>query len=130
MRQTRRTAGAANAMRRRLIDYDPWTKTQTWHEYDPLTDTTTIGEIQDCQQVIETNKATQNIGTPGGRLNAYEQAGIKNSWAHAATIPNSVINKWRIEEGIDVFNKNHIDAVTKKLNDPEWRFLRTGNMRV
>lgn len=101
-----------------------------WHDYDSVTGETIIAEFQDCTQIIETNKATQNIGTPGGRLNDYERAGIKNEWAHVASIPAVIIEKWRREDGINVFDKNHIKAVKAKLNSSEWRYLRTGSMRV
>ena len=117
-------------MARRLLDYDPSTKIRTYHEYDDATDTTYISELQDCTQLIETNKATQNIGTPGGKFNEYERAGLKNSWVHVGSVPTLILEKWRREEGIDVFNKNHWPAVVRKLNDPEWRYLRTGSMRV
>lgn len=41
-----------------------------------------------------------------------------------AYIPDPVILMWR-QEGIDVFDPEHSDAVNKKLNSSEWRHLRT-----
>ena len=100
-----------------LLDIDYETMTETWHVYDPVTDETTIAELQDPTPYLEINKAYQNI-------EGYSQQGIKDSWWHVASIPNGVISKWLTEDGIDVMNKDHWPKVRAKLNDPEWRYLR------
>lgn len=118
-------------MTKRLIDYDPLTKTSIYHSYDDLTKETVIEEIQDVSHYLEVNRNTQNhdVGGGGG-LNEYSRKGIKKSWWHVASVPNSVILKWKKEKGVDVFNKDHTQAIKKLLNDPEWRYLRTGTGRV
>ena len=55
---------------------------------------------------------------------------MKESWWHAATIPAIVIEKWLIEEGIDVFNPDHINKVKAKLNSSEYAYLRTSTGRI
>lgn len=105
-----------------LLDIDPLTGVETWHHYDPVTDATTIESRQDVEPFLEANKVLSNTD--------YSQQGIKESWWHVASLPMVVIEKWKVEDGIDVFNKNHWNAVKRKLNDPENRFLRTGSGRV
>lgn len=110
---------------KRLLDYDAQTLTSTFHDYDPLTDTTYIEEVQDVQPILERNKAIQNTGGKG-KLSDYSRQGIKNSWWHTATIPNGVQMKWRQEHGVDIYNKNHWPKVRQLLNSPDYRYLRTG----
>jgi hypothetical protein len=89
---------------KRLIDYDPLSRTGVYHSYDDQTKETVIEEIQDVSHFLEVNRNTQNhdVGGGGG-LNEYSRKGIKNGWWHVAK---------------------------KLLNDPEWRYLRTGTGRV
>jgi len=118
-------------MTKRLIDYDPVSLTATYHEYDDLTKTTYIEEVQDYKPFIEWNKKIQNSGVGGAkRLNEYERRGIKNEWMHVARIPNIVATKWLREDGINIYNKNDWKRVKQKLNDPEYAYLRTGSARV
>lgn len=102
---------------KRLVDVDPLTGIQTWHEYDHDTEKTIIERVQDVQPFIDRNKALANEGD-------YKKKGIQNSWMHAATIPNVIIEQW-LKEGIDVFNKDHWPKVRRKLNDPDWKHLKT-----
>ena len=126
-----RVVRRAASVTKRLIEHDPLTKTSIYHSYDDLTKETVIEEIQDVSHFLEVNKNTQNhdVGGGGG-LNEYSRKGIKKSWWHVASIPNSVIMKWKRDFGVDVFNKDHTKAIKKLLNDPEWRYLRTGTGRV
>lgn len=118
-------------MPKRLLDYDPLTKTETWHDYDESTDITTIAEIQDVEPALESNKAVRNYDVGGAMgLNEYSKQGIKNDWWHVASIPNSLIIKWKKEKGIDVFNKHQWNEVKKLLNDSGYAYLRTGTGRV
>ncbi len=90
----------------------------TTFDYIPETDTTVIGREQDCSLILEANKALQND-------ESITQQGIKNSWWHYGQIPNIVIEKWKNEHGVDVFNKDHQKAVFRLLNQPEYRYLKT-----
>ena len=109
-------------MTRRLLDFDPMTGMVTYHDYDALSDETTVSYEQDCQPFIEANKVLQNL--PEGYVsNARE-------FRRAASIPNAIIMKWRTEEGIDVLDPADWSAVRRKLNDPDWRHLRTGPGRL
>ena len=114
-------------MAKRLIDFDPFTGVKIWHDYDPVTDETTIATEQECAPILEANKAIQGVDD-------YSKKGIQNEWWHVASIPLGLIEKWKKEEGIDVFNSNHDPAmwrrVKRKLMDPEYRYLRTGVGRL
>jgi hypothetical protein len=103
---------------KRVLDYDPYTGVTTFFDYDHATDTTVVGHEQDVSLLLDVNKAMQND-------TEYSRKGIKNEWWHYASIPAIIIQKWRDEFGIDVFNKDHVKAVYKKLNDPEYRYLKT-----
>ena len=118
-------------MSKRLIDYDAESQTQTWHDYDEVNDITTIAEVQDCEPSLDMSKALRNADVGGAKgLNEYSKQGIKNNWWHVASIPNSVIVKWKKEKGVDVFNKHQWKEVQKLLNDSEYAYLRTGTGRV
>jgi hypothetical protein len=88
-------------------------------KYDAAEKLTIIEEWQDCEAIIERNKA----------LKSERQ---KSDWGrHVATIPNIIISQWLKEEwdrghstirlGGPEFDK----MVERKLKDPDWRWLRT-----
>lgn len=107
---------------KRLLDYDPLTGITQYHHYDPITKTTTIETIQDVEPFLEMNKSMQNDIE-------YSRQGMKNEFWHAATIPVLVQYQW-LKEGIDLFDKEDWPKVRAKLNDPNWRLLRTSLGRV
>jgi len=109
-------------MSRLLLDYDPVTKTSEWFDYDEGTDSFSIATEQDLQDTLDYNKELRN--EPG------HFRGANNEMWHAASIPNIIILKWLNEDGIDVFNKEHWPQVKRKLNDPDYRHLRTGEFKV
>lgn len=100
-------------MTERLIDYDPLSGVATYHAYDAESDTTLIRTEQDAEAILERNKRLAGEGAPTGDF-----------W-RAASIPNGLIHKWLVEEGVDVFNRDHWPAVRRKLNSSEYRWLRT-----
>ena len=110
-------------MSRRLLDYDPLTGVTTYHHYDEMSDTTAIETVQDVTPTLEVNKAMANDDD-------YKRHGIKQSWWHVASIPVVVQEKWLREDGVNVFNPDHWPAVKRKLNDIEYRYLRTATGRV
>jgi hypothetical protein len=46
---------------------------------------------------------------------------------HYASIPTGLQMKWLIEEGLDVYDDNHWPRILRKLNDPEYKYLKTTN---
>lgn len=107
---------------KRLLDYDPLTGITQWHHFDEMTGKTTIETVQDVEPFIEMNKKMRNDAD-------YSRRGMKNEFWHVATIPIVVQEQW-LKEGIDIHNNDHWPAVKRKLNDPEWQYLRTSLGRV
>ncbi len=107
---------------KRVLDYDPWTGTTTFHEYDHDTKTTTLWTEQDASPFLESNRRLANDED-------RKKRGIKDCWWHVATIPNGVIDAW-MKEGINVFDKNQAKEVARRLNHPDWRYLRTSPGRM
>ena len=105
-------------MTKRIVDYDPFTGVTTTFDYDPATDTTYVGREQLVEPAIDLNKARQNDPN-------YSKDGIKREWWHEAFIPNIVIEKWKTELGVDLFNKDHLKKVKSLLNSPEYKYLKT-----
>ena len=73
---------------------------------------------QDCEDIIENNKKLQG-----------EQQ--RSEWGrHTASIPCVIINKWLQEEwdrgNVSIaWGSPEFDAIIqKKINDPDWRWLR------
>ncbi len=87
---------------------------------DALDDAVTIRRVQDVEAIIENNKAlySHNDGyTPSRDLK------------RVASIPLSVIEDW-MKEGVNIFDPNCAEAVRRKLNDPQYLYLRTAPGRV
>ena len=60
----------------------------------------------------------------------YKHAlGKKNVW-RAASIPNIIVEKWKKEEGIDIFNDDDWPKIRAKLNSEEYKFLRTSPGKI
>jgi hypothetical protein len=91
-------------------------------EYDPIDDTLDVVSVQDCTPTIELNKKLYNDGT-----NGY---GPTREWRRVASIPNIILEKWLKEEGIRYWDSEDTHKLAAKLDDPEWRFLRTAPGKV
>jgi hypothetical protein len=110
-------------MLRKLLHQDDERRITTHFEHDPYTGKSRILTEQDVEPLLDQNKARQTMGNGP----AMDSEGAM--W-HAAHIPDAVILKWWLEDGIDVYNKGHIAAVKRKLDDSEWRHLRTNVFRL
>jgi hypothetical protein len=74
--------------------------------------------VQDVEPILKRNHALR--GEPQ-----------KSNWGrHIACIPNVILVKWLNEEyargnvGLRLYSKEFDALVAKKLNDPDWKFLR------
>lgn len=105
-------------MAKRLLSTDPVTGLMTWHEYDHLTDETTISYSADSTPILEQNKAMQKDGD-------FSRKGIKQEFWLYASIPVAVQLEWLIHKGVDVTNKDHAKKVFELVNDPEYKYLKT-----
>lgn len=105
-------------MTKRLIDRDPITGVECWYEYQPSTDSATISHVQDVSMILDRNKIAANDDDKTKR-------GFKNDWWKYADIPAGVWLKWKLEKGVDIFNRGHKKELFKLLNDPDYRYLKT-----
>lgn len=87
---------------------------------DALDDAVTIRRVQDVEPILENNKALFNSDdgyTPSRDLR------------RVASIPLSVIEEW-MKEGVNIFDPNCAAAIRRRLNDPQYLYLRTAPGRV
>jgi hypothetical protein len=68
-------------------------------------------------QIIEENK----------RADSFDK---KSEMWHVGHIPASLGLKWLAEEGIDMWNPHHMDAVKRKLMCSDYRYLVPGMQRI
>lgn len=80
-----------------------------------------IHSAQDVWAILEYNQAqfTHNDGWNNDR-----------TMKRCASIPVGLRYKWLVEEGWDAWNPDHDDMLKRKLNDPDFRKLRTAGGRV
>jgi len=109
-------------MTKRLLEFDAFSGISTFHDYDHATKITTLTTHCDVEPLLEKNKREYNDLD-------FKKAGMDASMLKIASIPFLLSEKWRIEDGLDIFNKDHMPALIKRLNLPEWRYLRTASGR-
>lgn len=75
-----------------------------------------VERIQDVEPILERNKLLQTMPQ-------------KSDWGrHIASIPNVILERWIHEEGVNYLalpGDEFARLVRRKLNDPDWRHLRT-----
>lgn len=81
----------------------------------------TITSSQDTDAILDANKAmaTHNDG--------YS---LSRDLRRVASIPMVLVAKWLQEEGWNAFDPAHADRLRRKLNDPDYLWLRTGEGRL
>ena len=94
-------------MRRKIGD------NQIFHYHNP-TGEFAIEHIENIQPLIDSNKKLQN-----------EDHSIRDEFRLSARIPMTVYYEWKRKFGVDLYNKNHSQAVKKLLNSPDYRYLKT-----
>lgn len=84
----------------------------------------TINRIQDVEPILDRNKELQSIAQ-------------KSDWGrHIASVPNIFLEKWLNEEwergniGLQFGTEEFWRLVERKLQDPDWKFLRTDSSQV
>lgn len=109
-------------MAKRILDYNPITGETVNFDYDHAQDKIHITHEQNVNHLLDGNKRLQNSDD-------YTRKGMKKDMLHYASIPNTLIIKWKNELGIDVFSKEHRSRLFKLLNSPEYRYLKTTNLK-
>ena len=82
----------------------------------------TVQYTQDVSNVLESNKIDRDLAS---------QQGVTPDMQKVASIPNVVVMEW-LKEGINVMSPNEEDIkrIKKKLNSPDYAYLRTGGGRL
>lgn len=110
-------------MTKRVLSHDPLTGTT---EYFEATETGfNIHTMQDVDPIIEMNKVKQRLGR------AY-YAKDKDMW-RVASIPNTVLLDWALKDGVPpgmVYSAEYADRIARRLNNSEFRDLKTANVRI
>lgn len=81
----------------------------------------TLHRVADVEPVLEANKRMQRDNPTG--------MGASREWQHIAEIPVIVYEKWCQDHGCDVLALENKDLLKRLLNDPDWRWLRTSEVR-
>jgi len=69
---------------------------------------------QDLTKLLDQNKRLQQ-----------EDHSIKDELRLSARIPVTIYYEWKNKFGVDLYDKNHAQAVRKLLNSPDYRYLKT-----
>ena len=95
---------------------------QSRHHFDASERVHVFERVQDVEDIIEWNKAFQTVDQ--GRAETFHMIG---------QIPNILIEKWLIEDGIEYRELMSGDGleriIKKKLRDPDYAWLRTTSKR-
>lgn len=106
---------------KRVLDYNPITGETVFFEYDHLESKVTLTHEQDVSPIIERNKALHGHQD-------WKKAARKDDLVKYASVPNTVIIKWKQELGVDLFNPDDRKKVFKLLNSPEYAYLKVTDM--
>lgn len=97
---------------------DPGSPVQSFYRWDGRSDRYEIMYASEVGDLIEDNKRQQTHN------DGYSKS---REVRRAASIPLGVRTKWLVEEGWDAFDPENWPRLKRRLNDPEWRHLRTAD---
>jgi len=103
----------------RILDIDPITDTWETYEYDENDDQVIIKRFQDVEPILNMNKRMQ--------LAPLDRR--ETMW-HVGSIPHIFVEKWLVEDGVNVLRKENWPWLRRKLNDPDWRFLNPHGIKI
>ena len=102
---------------KRLLDFNPLSGEKVWFEYDQHIDSMTITHEQDVSKHLDIAHARMIDEN-------YTRKGVKNDLLHYAHVPNTVILKMKMEDGVDLFSKADEKRVFELLNT-KYKRLKT-----
>lgn len=109
-------------MARRIFDFDEFTQEITW--YDDTADGFSLSRTVDVEPIIERNKA---LAGGSGKEN------WKGDLRLEAQIPLILLLKWAEEDGVPgdkIYSQEYTPRIVSKLNDPDYRHLKTADVRI
>ena len=107
-------------MTRRLLDYDPMTRITTWHEYYAPDKQNVIRQDQDVEPILDMNAFIRNHGHQGM---IDKDVGLRL----VARVPLTTLHAWANETGTRVGTPEFHEVMRIRLNDPDYRKLRTND---
>lgn len=89
---------------------------------DKVTDKVTLSHSQDVTSALEANKSARKV---------FDSQSKMGDMQRVASIPAAIAIEW-MNEGINVMAPNREDyrRMAKKLNSPDYQYLRTGGGRL
>jgi len=109
-------------MAKRIFDYDEFTGQITW--YEDTDDGYTLTTECDLAPIIDRNKALQ-----GGNGREHWQGDFRLE----ASIPNLILLDWATKDGVPadkVYSDEYAERIARRLNDPDYKFLKTADVRI
>ena len=88
---------------------------QVFHFHD-ATGEFAIEHIEDIKPLIDANQKLRD-----------NDHSSKDEFRLSARIPLTVVYEWKNKFGVDINNKDHMKAVKRLLNSPDYRYLKTTN---
>lgn len=80
-----------------------------------------VHSFQDVEQMLDRNKAMANHN------DGYSPT---REMRRVASIPLHLMMQWKAEEGWDAWDPENHDRLARKLNDPDFAWLRTAPGRI
>lgn len=109
-----------------ILSFDPETKRTV--EVTEVEDKMVVRQTvphSEIKKYLERNKTEQNA-IPQKQYKSTLRK--KNMWK-VASIPNIVVEQWK-KQGIDIFRDEDWPKVQAKLNDPDYKWLRTSPGKI
>lgn len=97
-----------------MMDTDPFTGIQTWHELKDGETRIYYVPTQDLEPALDACKAAANDGD-------YTKRGMKEDWWHYGWVPASLMLKWFCEDGVPF---TAAEEYNRRLNQPEYKDLK------
>jgi len=105
------------AYKKSFVTYDSLNQITQYMHYDEDTDDAVFQSVGDATPVLEFNRMQAN----DTELTKY---GIKNGFWKYASLPAIFITKLMQEKGLNVWDRAHSAAISKVLEDPDYRHLK------
>jgi hypothetical protein len=105
----------------RLLNYDSQTGLKEVFHYDEDSHTASIVTTQDVETILDMTEIRRNDTD-------YTKKGMKREWLHHSYLPDSIILMLKVKHGLNIFNKDHIKACFRKIEE-EYPKLKTTNMK-
>lgn len=111
-RQLYRAAAASALDPSGIFDVQRW---------DPIDEVLVTHRVSDVEPVLIANQAS---------MRKAQESPLRGDWRRMARIPTVLLERWLREDGIDFRTKQGWKRVLSKLDEDEWKFLRTSPGRI